>query len=423
MDTVTRSGAEYFDVHTGFWINWAHGKVKGSTVTLSRANGGILVAFIAIFVATAGKSFWRILCLFFHCKFTKATPQDAIYHQRQAVLRNSETATFAFWQLIFMLTTWRRRNVQHLTRRVLPMAILAITVAAGFSVASIFSSQITTNTANEVLLTGKNCRIIEVPSELEGAERLDAVMLFNTELSQRIQANLQYSQQCYTGAENDEDCLQYVKSRLPLKVTSDAPCPFSEEICKTKSNIIVDTGFLNSNTDLGINLPKKDQFEVRVLNHCAPLVSQGYSEIYNDTDRYPTAQMRYYYGQFFNNNFTYQSPIYGLSEGLEANDDPMFGHERSEFTIGYALYVIIKSPLANDLPAWQQNTAGSAQIGSSILSHHSINLMPIWVLFSFPLVESNTWILSTTLGFLLLAMVRIPPNLRTTQKPLFQGLR
>lgn len=343
MNTVIRSGADYFDVHTGFWINWAHGRVKGSTVTLSRANGGILVAFIAIFVATAGKSFWRILCLFFHRKFTKPTPQDAVYHQRQAILRNSETATFAFWQLIFMLTEWRNRNVQHLTRRVLPTAILALTVAAGFSIAGIFSSQITTNTANEVLLTGKNCRIVEVPSELDGTERLNAVMMYNAELSQRIQANLQYSQQCYTGAENDEDCLQYVKPRLPLNITSEAPCPFSEEICKTKSNIIVDSGFVNSNTGLGINLPKTDQFEVRIVNHCAPLVSKGYSEIYNNTDHYATAQMRYNYGQLYNKNFTYQSPIYGLSESLTFNNDPMFGQERAEFTIGYVFHTTLPS--------------------------------------------------------------------------------
>jgi hypothetical protein len=44
-----------YQVKLGFWTNWSNGKILGATMTMSRQNGGFLIAFLAIFVGMAGK--------------------------------------------------------------------------------------------------------------------------------------------------------------------------------------------------------------------------------------------------------------------------------------------------------------------------------------------------------------------------------
>lgn len=44
-----------YEIKLGFWTNWSDGKILGATMTLTRQNGGYLIAFLAIFVGMAGK--------------------------------------------------------------------------------------------------------------------------------------------------------------------------------------------------------------------------------------------------------------------------------------------------------------------------------------------------------------------------------
>src|SRR5689334_19332660 len=92
-------------IYRGVWTNWSHGKVLGSTLTLTQRDGNLLVAFLALFVAYAGTSFFHLTCFVLHYIFSsrnspkistkepcKAT-HHALYHQRQAILRNSSGPT------------------------------------------------------------------------------------------------------------------------------------------------------------------------------------------------------------------------------------------------------------------------------------------------------------------------------------------
>ena len=51
---ISQTAAHF--VHSGPWINWSHGIVPGSTITLSEPNGELLTAFLAVFVTAAGAS-------------------------------------------------------------------------------------------------------------------------------------------------------------------------------------------------------------------------------------------------------------------------------------------------------------------------------------------------------------------------------
>src|SRR4051812_34187000 len=101
----------------------------------------------------------------------------------------------------------------------------------------------------------------------------------------RVAAYLNYAQQCYTTAENSEDCRQYVKPKIPLTVMKNATCPFGNGLCKVDS-IMIDTGLLDSSDDLGINMPSDSRFQVRIVNQCSPLVSSGYTSLHNQSN-YP----------------------------------------------------------------------------------------------------------------------------------------
>ncbi|KAF2715314.1 hypothetical protein K504DRAFT_529505 [Pleomassaria siparia CBS 279.74] len=302
--------SQQYSVHIGFWTNWSHGKVQGATVTLTRQNGGFLIAFLAIFVGMVGKSFWRLGCFMLHRYFSSDLPEDGLYHQRQAILRNSDGAQDGGWRLIMSLLAWRsgRRAVRPIMR-LLPIIIFSFTISAAFGIASIFSSRVTSETANEVLLKGTDCGLLDQDKPEDGSELLTTLQPFYAEGASR---NLGYAQKCYVNQTGVDGCNLYIKPKLPIFADSNATCPFGDSICKNGTgNLVLDTGYLDSALDLGINAPKSQRFQVRFVHECAPIKTQGFMEKYNDSDSREI--MRYKYGQVINArgviNFTYEVPI------------------------------------------------------------------------------------------------------------------
>lgn len=90
--------------YTGIWFNWGHGAVTGSTLTLNERNGGLLTAFLAIFVSATGAATWKIMRYSLHQYRARQEYQDGLHHQQQAIFRNSDSPVGASWQL--MQLTW-----------------------------------------------------------------------------------------------------------------------------------------------------------------------------------------------------------------------------------------------------------------------------------------------------------------------------
>jgi hypothetical protein len=86
-------------VYLGVWTNWSQGSVAGLTLTTTIQNGGLLIAFLALFVTFSGTCFWSIISVVIHQILGRQGPQTASYHQQQAILRNSDTRVTAFWRL------------------------------------------------------------------------------------------------------------------------------------------------------------------------------------------------------------------------------------------------------------------------------------------------------------------------------------
>lgn len=69
-------------VYTGIWVNWSHGRIEGATITLTHRDGGLLTAFIALFVTIVASSFWRLFCFAAHLKLSAMdAPQDGLYRK------------------------------------------------------------------------------------------------------------------------------------------------------------------------------------------------------------------------------------------------------------------------------------------------------------------------------------------------------
>jgi hypothetical protein len=316
---MSSSGARLFtddDVYLGVWTNWSRGHINGATLTLSRRDGGLLIAFLALFVTTAGTSFWRICCFFLHRYLSSENARDALYHQRQAILRNANNTTSGAWALLRACWAWRRNNLAPY-QCLLPSTVFAILMLMAFTLAGIFSSEVTTSMGREVLLKGSNCGSWMTPTE----PTYDYWAVFMPYASQRRASSMAYAQRCYHSNANPRDCAVYLQPRLKWTADRNATCPFpgGEDICHRDSgNLRLDSGYIESDRHLGINSPSGTRFRYRSVAECAPLKTNGYTK--NATVVPPgktfTKQAiarnvtQYFYGKRINTgfdlNFTYQ---------------------------------------------------------------------------------------------------------------------
>lgn len=295
MDSpITRPITES-DVYPGFWTDWSHGRIRGATLTLSNRDGGFLITFLAIFVVIVGTSFWRTACFVIHYTLSSDTPKDGIYHQRQAILGNAASGASGLLSLLQMNWAWRKHTQAQPYRRILPLFGFATLTLGAFSVAGVFSSRISTSIGDKVLLSGRDCRFLL-------RENID----YDTEyatikpyLQQRKASAATYAQRCYTNREVSQDCSIFLQPKLSWNRT-DVGCPFpgGDKICRRSSkNLRLDTGYIDSNLDLGINTPPEHRFQFRIMAEYAPLKTEGYSE--NVTVSYrnnpPEQLMQYYY--------------------------------------------------------------------------------------------------------------------------------
>lgn len=295
-------------VYTGTWTNWAHGSVLGLTLTTTHRGGSFLVAFVSLFVAIVGTSFWRIGCFVIHHLYSTDRSRGGLYHQRQAVLRNAANGATGLWSFLWILLAWRK-IAQRPYRQMLPPFTFAWVTLAVFAVASTFSSRISSITGNEVLLAGRGgCSMLEFTAGSGAAE----LVFYLPPISSALSVSTEYVQQCYSGNSSGA-CGNFVKSSIPTKVNRTAACPFDPKICKTQdSNILLDTGYLDTRDDFGVNLKKTGRFSYRRVLHCAPLVTEGYQAKLSDINASAVRQddeMFYFYGNTTLHNYTHRHPI------------------------------------------------------------------------------------------------------------------
>ncbi|KAH8900683.1 hypothetical protein GQ53DRAFT_815545 [Thozetella sp. PMI_491] len=302
QEWTSKAGQQYA-VRLGIWTNWSRGNVMGATLTLTRSNASLLIAFTSFFIGLVGARSWKLIALAFHQAYSTPEHRDALHHQRQAILRNSQSSESTLASLIHLCWAWRHLAKSRMSRTI-PAILLATLTMCSFIVAGGFSSTISSSIGDEVLVDGSSCALISSPRNIS-----EVYSISLPKQATEILNAANYAQQCYTTSGSGTfDCKAFVVPRLPTKADYKAGCPFQPGICRSnESNIILDTGYLDSHLHLGLNAPEQERFSMRTRLHCAPLITEGYKSSYQTSEGNFT---RYHYGSFEANypgtNITYE---------------------------------------------------------------------------------------------------------------------
>lgn len=152
-----------------------------------------------------------------------------------------------------------------------------------FAVAGVFSAEVTKAPGNETLIRSPHCGVLF--DDIEGTDKTaKGLSGLNFLLANDTIAATAYSRACYGNAPGGSQCHQYAKPNIPWKQQTNVSCPFSDGICEDNLTFEMDTGFINSHDDLGVNTKTSDRIEYRKKTTCSILVKKGYVYFKNITD-------------------------------------------------------------------------------------------------------------------------------------------
>ncbi|KAI1737540.1 hypothetical protein F4680DRAFT_428027 [Xylaria scruposa] len=289
-DTAAVSGDQY-PVHMGLWTNWSRGQILGATITLKRQDADLLIAFTALFITYVATRTWRIVCFGFHRSYSTINARDAVYHQCQAILRNSSTPENGLLQLLRVIgANWGSSRVL----RPLFLAVAALICIAGFTTAGGFSSLVSISVGSEILIRSTNCGFVDTRQRFSppDSEEWAANVPYAAE---RMNNAANYAQQCYSDSNSTGllNCQRFVVQRIATRMDRKAACPFDDNICRNNStSIILDSGFIDSHHHLGQNAPPNKRIRWRNVLTCAPLESSRFTS----QDSTPANYTLYHYG-------------------------------------------------------------------------------------------------------------------------------
>ena len=312
------------NVYHGLWINWDKGKIFGSTLTLSAGNGALLISFFALFVRLSGTHLWNIIRYVLHQSRSRSGLNDGLYHQQQAILRNSASNIDTLSHFLRLSYYWRKR-ASRISRRQLPLQVLASLHILALGAAGVFSSRLTTLPESEVLIKGSaDCGSIQFPSiPPTGLDAGSLAQYTAAEINrkQHNQASQIYKKACYDISNSTVSCNTYKKRKIPSSIRYQQPCPFSGFcVNEAEGSVELDSGIISSLNHLGMNTPSQDSVGYRTSLTCAPIITDGYhsSWVPPTGSNQATGEkvMNFFYGPSYDNsrppelNYTFSAVNY-----------------------------------------------------------------------------------------------------------------
>lgn len=223
-------------------------------------------------------------------------------------------------RLVQLYWAWRRLSAARPLFRIALALFLSIICTVGFTLAGGFSSRIQIGSeasGSAVLLDGGDCGIVGYYDTLAG--QVAYLKLY----SNWVAESSNYAQQCYSEDSSGlAECNYYVSPRLPGYINSTADCPFDSSMCKNaSSNILLDTGYLNSHDDFGVNAPPSERILMRSVLHCAPIVTDGFSSVGENYTAYNYGQTTQQLRLGYPGNFTYEAPNMDRQYAVKTDHD------------------------------------------------------------------------------------------------------
>jgi hypothetical protein len=261
-------------IATGVWQNLSHSGWLASTLTLDVRTGTILISGLATFVTIVGGRFWVVLSFAIHQIRTRDTKKDGIHHQHQVVYRNQFSQLGATWVLIELAWAWRghaRRNILRMLLFILP----PLFCFGAFAAASVLSAKVAAPSfaASEVRLQRRSCGILDWNTP-DGNTTLESNKDYAHWITAKTYSARNYARSCY-GESNIglTNCLAYRVQRLPYTTYPSATCPFKPGRCLLgeQNAFQMQTPWLDSHKDLGINAKPHNRLQFRKVSTCSVL--------------------------------------------------------------------------------------------------------------------------------------------------------
>lgn len=277
-------------VHVGTWVNWStrppgkikadrvgKGRVAGATLTITSSNGVLLTAFLTLFVTYTGSQLWAVICYGIHQWRSTPHSRDTLHHQQQVLLRLGLSDVGFVWRLLRTTWAWKRNQAPYVFRRHAPLISLAIVHCALIALAGLFIGQIAEHNA-EVLVRSTICGWSNISTVQLAEEKLTALPgsdAFYITASIFYNNARQYTRNCYeqSGLLPELGCNIFMKPTLESTISTNDGCPFEDQMCEIPA-MTLDTGFVDSNDDLGINSPPQNRIKYRKILSCAPMPAE-----------------------------------------------------------------------------------------------------------------------------------------------------
>ncbi|KAF2269673.1 hypothetical protein CC78DRAFT_612033 [Lojkania enalia] len=265
-------------IYVGFWTNWSKGKILGATLTLPSRDGTLLIAFVALFVSWAGNQLWSLLTYLTYQLYASNEPQSTFRRQLRLLLRSHIAVTHFLWRVVKTSWVWRRHTRDSESVLGLPLIVMATLHVAAVTLAGIFSSRIMTTTS-EALIRSTCCGFHDLfifHAQNFTTDELDRASAVHVTGEKLFEYGNKYVRSCYDPSmppAPNMDCYPYVRRQ---RIQRNANCTFAKGSCVSPS-IRLDSGYLDSHYDLGINQPEENRISVRRVLQCSVIGAEKYS--------------------------------------------------------------------------------------------------------------------------------------------------
>ncbi|KAJ6781505.1 hypothetical protein PWT90_08091 [Aphanocladium album] len=280
---------------TGVWWDYSKSSASAATLTLPITSSNLLLSAIASLVTIAGVSAWNITAFVLHAMKVRqaaGSPAQAIDLMHRVTLRNSRGSTSTIWEAIKIYKSWsssrgdgtEKGHQSHpfkLLSKTCMVAIPAMVVWVGFTVAAVFSSSVAnskTYGTTVARLKAQNCGIWNYNfTSHEGN-----VALLTKQVNDTIQAR-NYVTNFYANTSTSSPARSlYVKQSLLYTVNSSAPCPIPDsKRCREGPNGAFEmrSAPLDSHSMLGINAKAEDRVALQLKTTCSPVGLGGFTDV------------------------------------------------------------------------------------------------------------------------------------------------
>lgn len=241
--------------------------------------------------------------------------RSAFSIQFLVMLRNSASPIGFAWHATKLNWRWRKKLKAYV---VVCLVAIALAVYAGWTAARVLVVKIHTTAGNQILLAPQFCGIIEYDPD----STTDVALYGLYSLNQTLVAQSRVDQCSSTGADASL-CGLFPKPSLNW-TGRDTTCFLAEEnICISTNSTpyLLDTGFLHSSHDLGINQKHENAILIRRATSCSPVHSTGFVAIQNINQtryaaNYPLndRMQLFFYGPFNNGFDSFFGETYFYSE-------------------------------------------------------------------------------------------------------------